>query len=315
MKCDYCNGVGSYDPFTGPTTECPKCKGTGHVGKVGSADAPHGFDECKDQECPSPYHLAPNPDGTYGVPASKQLADTYAEERKEAAQRARVRNVAFQKKAKVATDALIGKDVEVYFHPGLNRTARAGIVEEVESFGPHIQSIKLDIGTRSPLDIGMQDVERIVNGRTGDELWPTSKFATGGVVDPKDKRFRTDQVPAGTPVYYDRKTGLWTTDKDSCGDPAAQAHIFGAKLTLGSDPWVDRNDEVDDYIRLEAKDWFDKQADALGITRQELRQVSFALAYGRPRGLGPKSYKIEVPEGKLDWPVPFITPRQALDDV
>jgi len=29
--CDYCNGLGHYDPFVGPTTDCPKCEGTGNV--------------------------------------------------------------------------------------------------------------------------------------------------------------------------------------------------------------------------------------------------------------------------------------------
>ena len=30
-SCDYCNGRGEYEPFTGPTQECPKCNGTGNV--------------------------------------------------------------------------------------------------------------------------------------------------------------------------------------------------------------------------------------------------------------------------------------------
>lgn len=28
--CDYCNGLGRYDPFVGPTADCPKCSGTGN---------------------------------------------------------------------------------------------------------------------------------------------------------------------------------------------------------------------------------------------------------------------------------------------
>lgn len=34
MKCDYCGGRGSYDPFTGPTETCPKCGGSGEMGDM-----------------------------------------------------------------------------------------------------------------------------------------------------------------------------------------------------------------------------------------------------------------------------------------
>lgn len=31
MICDYCNGKGTYDPFVGPRTKCPKCHGAGNL--------------------------------------------------------------------------------------------------------------------------------------------------------------------------------------------------------------------------------------------------------------------------------------------
>ena len=309
MKCDYCNGRGSYDPFSGPTTECPKCKGTGQVGSADATTVTSPENMEFDRALTPEEHAQldaysrqkwglPNPDGTYGKPV---LDGMYPEERKAAAQQARVKNS--QRGADAAIDKLYNKFVRVTFHPGLNLAPIDGDIIEVETFGPHIQRIKVsDHGTER--DIGMHDVS-IICETDGTQLWPAigynhtptkgPGFATGGVVKPGDKRYTTANAPAGTPVYYDTKTGMWTTDKAQ-GDGGC-AHIFGAKLTLGSDPWVDHNDEVDDYMEPEvarqaAKDFMDNEAARLGITRQELRTMCLAFAYGRPHGLGPKSRKL-----------------------
>ena len=153
MKCDYCNGVGTYDPFTGPTAECPKCKGTGHIGKVGPSDA--------DFEALRVFGDVP------------KVAPLYAEERKLAAQQAKVRNDKFQNQADAAIDTIYNKHVIVKYHPGCKIQDVAGDVTEVESYGPHIQRIKVSEGGYIH-DIGMQDVESIRDYATGQELWPGS---------------------------------------------------------------------------------------------------------------------------------------------
>lgn len=40
MICDYCNGKGTYDPFVGPRTKCPKCQGAGNLIPASEANDP-----------------------------------------------------------------------------------------------------------------------------------------------------------------------------------------------------------------------------------------------------------------------------------
>ena len=322
--CDYCNGRGTYDPFTGPTTECPKCNGTGNVGEPTKS----WTDEELDAAGFKSHRVFPKDD-------TPKTAD-------EAAERVRQNAIANAPRVMTMADRLRNSFVDVKFHPGLNMATVRGDIVDVETFGKSIMRITLsDYGTMH--DIGMHDVEsvKLVGAHAADaQIWPgkpSTKFASGGLVKPAtfvsttiagtscktgdsvevhtnngvasaryagilkainattieveathgvdtipiiaiDRlivttitgvRYTTANAPPGTPVYYNRDTGLWTTDKDSC-DPAAQAHIFGCKNTLGSDPWVDRNDEVDDYMAL--------------------RQFQKRMQLGKAYGMGPAKF-------------------------
>lgn len=158
MKCEYCGGKGTYDPFVGPTAECPKCKGTGQVGST---------DECNDSHLDDGRHLG-----------GKTLMPAFAEAMKRAAKPGALvpppvgaAAAANFKKANAVIGGLVDKFVRVMFRPGLKLQWVEGDITEVESFSSHIQSIKLSEGGYIH-DIEMGDVETIHDRTTGAQLWP-----------------------------------------------------------------------------------------------------------------------------------------------
>ncbi|MCH8036037.1 MAG: hypothetical protein IIC53_02810 [Proteobacteria bacterium] len=216
------------------------------------------------------------------------------------------------------------KFVHVKFHPGLNRAAVEGEITESETFGPHLQSIKVSEGGYIH-DICMGDVESITEVSTGTKLWESKRTRSPG---PKfNVKVHVSTTIAGTAVRTGDSVEVRTDNGRATGRyvgilTAVNATDIGVEATHGTDyipidiikriivtysPGFAKGGLVQggathlaSYpnlpgswgVKEEPGDWLDDIASQLKIPRKQCRLL---FAFGYPRGLGNIKLPIDLP--------------------